>query len=197
MLRKSFLSQAAVAAVIVASALLRQTGAAAQGNAPAERFVANAVNISEVGRTGATIVDIVVQRWSTEAERQRLVATLLDKGPDALLKALQDTRKVGYIRTPTSLGWDLRFAWQTPADEGGRRIVLATDRPISLWEAVNRPRTIDYPFTVVEIRLNRDGTGEGKISLLTRITGNKRTNTIELENYATQPVMLTEVKKAK
>ena len=63
--------------------------------------------------------------------------------------------KAGYIRTPQTLAWDLRYAHQNPLDEGGRRIVVATDRPIGFREARNQPRTMDYPFTIVEIRLDK------------------------------------------
>ncbi len=56
-----------------------------------------------------------------------------------------------------------------PMDEGGEHIVMATDRYISFWEAVNRPRTIDYPFTLIEMRLGPDGMGEGRTSLFTKI----------------------------
>jgi hypothetical protein len=182
---------------IVAAAVVALAAAApvrAQSNAPAERFTANAVNISNVGRTGATPVEIVVDRWSSDAERERLVGTLLDKGPEELLKALQKAPKVGYIRTPDSIGYDLHFAWQAPDAEKGRRIVIATDRPIGFWEAVNRPRTVDYPFTVIDMRIGQDGKGEGKLSIATRITGNKETKTIEIENFATQPVMLNNIR---
>lgn len=187
---------ARVTLVICAAILSLQLPAGAQSNAPAERFIANAVNISEIGRTGATSVEIVIERWSAAAERDQLISTLLDKGPQEFLKALQKTKRVGFIREPTSLGYDLRLALQEPAEDGGRRIILATDRPIGFWEAVNQPRTINYPFTVIELHMKGNGEGEGKISLATRITGDKRRRMIELENYASQPVMLTQVRSA-
>lgn len=159
-----------------------------------ERFTALAVNMDGFwfSRTGP--VEIVVSRWSSEWEQTRLTETLLDKGSDALLNALRDTPRVGYIRTPNSIGYDLHFARALPGDDGGRRIVLATDRPITFWEARNQPRSIDYPFTVIELRLNRDGEGEGKMSIAARISGNKALNLIELEDYANQPVRLLGVR---
>ena len=42
------------------------------------------------------------------------------------------------------------------------RVVLATDRYITYFEAVNRPRSIDYPFTVIELHINASGEGEGR-----------------------------------
>ena len=77
----------------------------------------------------------------------------------------------------------------------GRRIVLATDRPIGFAEAANNSRTIDYPFTLVELRLDKDGHGEGKLSVATKLTLND--NVLVIENYANQPVMLNEVRQKK
>ena len=111
--------------------------------------------------------------------------------------ALQKLPKVGYIRTTQSLAWDLHYARKTPLDEGGRRIVLATDRPIGFWEARNQPRSIDYPFTILEMHLDKNDEGSGKILVGTKIYIDKKTNNIVLENYAQQPVMLNEIKKVK
>jgi hypothetical protein len=136
-----------------------------------------------------------VTRWSTEAERGLLARTLLSKGAGDLLDVLRDQKSVGTIRTPDSLAYDLRYAHQEPADEGGRRIVLATDRPISFWEARNQPRTMDYPFTVVQMQIDRNGEGKGTLSYATKIIA--RGNTIELEHFATSPVMLTQIEAKK
>lgn len=160
-----------------------------------ERFVANAVSIAYPGPTGAAIIQIDVTRWSTEAERDRLVNVLAQKGPEQLLDALRDLPRAGTIRTPGNLGYDLRYARKTPLEEGGEQIVIATDRPIGFWEAVNRPRTIDYPFTLIEIRLDNEGVGEGKLSLATKIVYDQRRGQIVLENYSSQPVMLTKVRR--
>jgi hypothetical protein len=183
--------------VFVAAALLAAVVpfALAQTNGAAQRFTAIAVNLSNVGRTGEGMVEIVVKRWSTEAERDRLLTTLLEKGPEQLLSTLQDTKPVGYIRTPNSIGYDLHFARSTPGEDGGERITLATDRRISFWEATNRPRSFDYPFTVIELHIGRDGQGEGKMSVATKITADNEHKTIVLEDYANQPVMLHDVKR--
>jgi hypothetical protein len=169
--------------------------ALAQTNGAAQRFTATAVNVSDVGRTGAGRVEIVVNRWSTEAECDRLLSTLLEKGPERLLSALQDNKRVGYIRTPNSIGYDLQFARRTPGEDGGERIALATDRRISFWEATNRPRSFYYPFTVIELHIGRDGHGEGKMSVATMITADNEHKTIVLEDYANQPVMLHDIRR--
>lgn len=156
-----------------------------------ERFTAVAIVNNNLG-SGAGVVQIDITRWSTQSERTELLNVLKKSGAEKLLDALQDMRPVGTIKTPDSLGYDLRYANQTSLPEGGRRIVLATDRPIGFWEATRRPRTIDYPFTVIQMEIDRNGEGKGTLSYATKII--PQGDTIVLEDFATQPIMLTQIK---
>lgn len=156
-----------------------------------ERFTAVAIVNNNLG-SGAGVVQIDITRWSTQSERTELLNVLKKSGAEKLLDTLQDMRPVGTIKTPDSLGYDLRYANQTSLPEGGRRIVLATDRPIGFWEATRRPRTIDYPFTVIQMEIDRNGEGKGTLSYATKII--PQGDTIVLENFATQPIMLTQIK---
>jgi hypothetical protein len=181
------------AVVIAASA----AAAAPQSNMGApEKFTAFAVDMSNTApRANTTTVDITINRWSTDAERDRLRETLA-KGQDALLSALQNLPVVGYINTPGSLRYDLHFARQRQAPEGGQTIILATPRYMTTWEALNQPRSTEYPFTVIQLQVDRDGKGVGKASIATRITQDDD-GTIELENFSSEPVRLNDVHKVK
>jgi len=185
--RRSFL------AVVVSCAVAGVAAAAqAQTNGQPERFTAMAVNMN-AGRSG--IVEIGVDRWSSDADRDKLLNIVMTQGPEKLLDALQDMPRMGYLRTPDSIGVDIHFARRLRGEDGGERVVLVTDRRIGFWEAANRPRSIDYPFTVIELRLNNDGEGEGKISIATKIIADQENKIITLENYDAQPVMLTQVRR--
>jgi hypothetical protein len=164
-----------------------------------EDFTAFAINMNSGPKTAT--VDIRIQRWSTDAERDQLLSILKEnkdryRANQALLKALQKMPKAGFIRTPDRLAWDLRYARQNPLDEGGRQIVVGTDRPIGFWEARNQPRTMDYPFTILELRLDKDDKGQGKMLAGTQIYIDKNNNLV-LENYGQQPVRLNEIRKLK
>ena len=187
------MSRTRLFSLLIGSALLIAGSAfpSAQTSGEKERFTAIAI-VNNARASGAGIVQIDINRWSTAAEREKLLTALKKGGADALLDALQDTRPVGTIKTPDSLGYDLHFAHQTPLPDGGRRIVIATDRPIGFWEATRRPRTIDYPFTVIQMEIGKDGKGKGTMSYATKII--PAGDTIVLENFDTQPVMLTEIK---
>jgi hypothetical protein len=178
----------------------------------AERFTAFAVDLGvpsggidvpaprgkrvpESGKAGP--VEFVIERYSTDEERDRLLKVLTDQGPEKLLSVLQSLPRVGYFRTPNALAYDVKFARKVAGEDGGEVITMTTDRYIGFWEASTRPRTIDYPFTLVEVRIGPEGKGEGKMSLATRIMFDKKRNTIVLEDYKSQPTLLQEVKREK
>ena len=181
------------AGLLAAVGLVSGAGLAAQTAGAPEKYNATAVNLGDA-RSSSGRVLINVDRWSTPDERKNLLGVLVEKGPNALLSTLTRNPKTGGIRLPNTLAWDLRYAYQTPLEDGGRRVVLATDRPIGFNEARNQPRTTDYPFTLIEIRFNKDGVGQGKMSFFTKITMSKDKQTMELENYDIEPVRLTEVR---
>ena len=169
----------------------------AVANGPLLRLRAFAVNLSGPAPVRTGTLDITIERWSTPAEAAKLRDVLTEKGADALLETLQKMPRTGSIQRTGRLGWDIHFAQQIVAPDGSRRIVLATDRPMSFWEAANQPRSADYAFTLAEIRLGADGKGEGKLVPAAKIDYDKATNTLEIENYSTEPVRLTQVEVEK
>jgi hypothetical protein len=192
-----------VLGVLFATLVALPSAPIAQTSGEKLEISAFAVNMSNIGTGASAPVEISVERWSTTEQRQQLIDTMLSKGPDALLKELQKMPSTGRFRVPgiggrdplqLSLGWDLRYAWQEPDPEGGRRIVIATDRFISFAEAVTQPRVSDYPFTLFEIHVDKNGEGMGKVSFATKINFDKDKNTIVLENFSSEPVRLNNVK---
>lgn len=144
--------------------------------------------------SGLGTVQIRINRWSTDADRTRLITVLRESGPQALLKELQKMPSVGTIRTPNSVGYDLHYARQTPVGDG-RRVVIATDRPISYAEATYQGRTLDYPFTLIQMQLDSQGKGTGTMSYATKIVAND--DMIELEDLASAPFRLTNIEAKK
>ena len=151
----------------------------------------------DLDRGTSTPLRITVERWSTASVRDQLVTPLRTDDTATLLEALRKAPTVGSIRTTTSLAWDLHFASVTPGEDGGYQVVLGTDRPLAFSEQWNNSRTLDYPFTVVELHLDRDGTGEGAMSYATKVTAAKDSNNVVLENWGTQRVRLTQVRREK
>ena len=187
----------------IVAGLAGATAPLAQTNDEKLEISAFAINMSNIATGSNAVVQITVDAWSTAEERERLITSVLEKGGDALLREFQKAPVKGRLRIPTArrpdphhlaLGLDLHYAWQTPLPEGGRRIVLATDRYIGFQEARSQPRSVDYPITIMEIRVDRDGNGQGKMAVATKVSFDKKANKIELENYSSEPVRLNDVR---
>ena len=182
------------ALVLILGALmfpLASAPAVAAKEKPLETFTCFAASLG-TGRAG--VVDITVNRWSSDEEREMLLTTLQEKGPDALLAALEKIRPpVGYMRTPNSLGYDLFYARDNPQPDGSRRVVFATNRRVNFREAANNTRSMDYQFTLVEIHIDKDGKGDGKMVPAAKVVWDTKAKKIEIENYNALPVDLLNV----
>ncbi len=177
-------------AVILASLLLATT-ALARDPKPIETFRAFAASLG-TGRTA--VVEITVNRWSTDEERERLLTTLQEFGRDKLIDELQKIRPpVGYMRTPNSVAYDLYYARSRSMPDGGRRVVLATNRRVSFREVAGSARSLQYQLTLIEIHLDSNGKGEGKLVPAAKITWDTKEKRIEIENYSSLPVDLLNV----
>lgn len=171
--------------------LLLATTVLARDPRPIETFRAFAASLG-TGRAG--VVEIGVYRWSTDEERERLLTTLQEFGRDKLIDELQKIRPpVGYMRTPGSVAYDLYYARSRPMPDGGRRIVLATNRRVAFREVAGSTRSLQYQLTLIEIHINADGKGEGKLVPAAKISWDTKDKRIEIENYAALPVDLLDV----
>ena len=164
-------------------------------------FTVNMTNVN-VPRGNAGIMQIRITGWSPAATRQRLIDTFLAKKQDGLLSALQKEKSKGRLSLPNwqgpdpqnyRLGWDIRYAAHDALPDGGERIVIATDRQMSMWEVRERPRSYDYPFTLIEIRMPKEGKGEGRAFGATQINFDKKNNQIVLEQYSAGEIRLNEI----
>ena len=181
-----------VVSLALGAALAVPVAVRAADKPEALRLRAFAVDLNNAARTRA--LDIVIERWSTPEEIKNFQGASIEGGDDALLRAMQKTKpRCGYVRTEASIPWDLYLATETPLPGGARRIVVASDRPVSFSEAANPSNLSDYRFSLVEIRLGPDGKGEGKAIPYAQMSYDKDTHTFEVENYETLPVRLTQV----
>jgi len=118
----------------------------------------------------------------------------------SLAGALQKAPTVGILWTPESAGYSIRYAYRLHETDGSERIILATDRRLSPWNALWKPTSgtaasTDYEFSIIELRLNAQGLGEGKASLATPIAIDSSAKSVALENYASLPVVFKGVKR--
>jgi hypothetical protein len=163
-----------------------------------EHLTATAVTVPKAGlRPTAVTVEIVIDRWSPDAERDRLIETLKTERSNAVLTLIRGLPSIGHISTPTSTGASLRFAHARRTEDGGRRIIIVTERPMGADQQTRRRRGTDYPFTIADLRMDSSGSGEGTLAYAAELTHNAKTGTIEIGNYSTEPVRLTSVKSVR
>lgn len=170
-------------------ALMLFLPAAALAQSVGERFTANLVDPQ--GRATVAPVTINIQSYTSDAEVRRLAGILSQKGPNALRDALWDL-EAGYIRVGGGLGYPIAVARSTNT-ESGRIVRLMMDRPIAFWESWNSTRSLDYPFSYIELRLDRNGKGEGQMIPAAQVSlsgGN-----VDVEGLGFQPVRLLNVQK--
>lgn len=177
------------------SPVLAQTSQPAGATASPEKYSATSANLNP---GGGEPVSIRISRWSTDAEREKLVGLFATKGNPGMVEALADAPTIGYIWTSETVGYSIRYAHKSTMPDGTERIVVATDRGLGYWSREFWKSSVtglpDYPFTVIELRLKR-GVGDGKFTLAAKAVVEADTKTIGLENYAAAPVLLKDARR--
>ena len=204
--RSSIVTSAALAGLILILSAQPSSAAQAKPQAPetsdaessatVEKYTATAVNLAQ--GDGETVT-ILVSRWSSGKEREALVAALTEKGDAGLQTALEAADGLGYLWTDESIGYAIRYAYRATLPDKTERVLIATDRRLGAWTRgylwkTSQDNAPDYPFTLVELRLRGRRTGEGKMSLASKVIVDAEAKTIALENYAGSPVLLKGVR---
>jgi len=179
--------------VTVALALGAPAVAAAQ---EVENFRALAQSTT-FGLEGQARINIQITRWSTDEEADHLTEILLQQDMEQLAQALRDQPEVGHIRVPgePGPGWRLRYA-EEYREGDTRTIILATDRPISFWEAVERPMPLwKYQVSLIELRLDANDEGEGAIAVGVELGVDAESGTLLVKHLEIAPIRLVNVRK--
>ena len=175
----------------LAIALALPVGASIQS----ETFLANAMAMG--GVSGTFRIEFTIERWSTDEERAEFVRILLEEGQEALGNAMHAAgggREIGFVRVNTRLSYPIAYAYAFPDGEGGRRVVIATDRPIDALEAMAGVNTRDYSISVAEFQLGADSRGEGALMVAAVVALDAERGALTLENYGQAPVRLRNVR---
>lgn len=163
------------------------------------RFRAFGVNMQR-GFSGT--IDIGVERWTSDEERAALLdavagTTEARSSQDKLVRRLQDIEpRNGFIRGSRTVGWDLKYARENLLPDGTRQIVIVTDKPVTFWAAASSARTMDYPFTMIEMRFP-PGSDKGEGKLLNQTSISTKNGRLELEIFGQEPTRLTQITQEK
>lgn len=185
-----FLAVVGLLAMVVA---LAPSVALAKGDA--EKFRANGIIRGAVGPGASSVVDIKISRWTTEEEREDLLEALRDKGTKGLYDELRKQKKAGFFQIRGEVSYRTLYNHQI-VDGSKRRIVIATDRPIEFMEVYDRDISLQFPIALAVIDFDDEkGTGEGIVMYGAELVYNEDKDTLEITNFAQQPVLLGDVRK--
>ena len=173
-------------------------GASSSTAVPQERETFRALAQSlAAGISGQTRIQIQISRWSTQEEADHLEQVVLEESMDRLVEELGRQPEVGRIWVPgqTGVSWALRYA-EEYREDGTRYILLATNRPVDFWEAVDRPlRTWRYRVSLIELALDENDQGEGAMAIGAAVTIDPKQGTLNIKHMTTTGVRLTNVRK--
>jgi|CXWL01.1.fsa_nt_gi hypothetical protein len=111
---------------------------------------------------------IWLDRFSTEDEVAALGAALAKGGQPAVERAFNDVQVGRLLVGDRGFALPIVVAWKTAVD-GAERLVLIVDRPLAIGELRRSARSLDYPFTVVELDLSGTGPTGGNLLAAARL----------------------------
>lgn len=115
---------------------------------------------------------------------------------ESLDTALQNTETLGYIWTPEVAGYAIKYAVQL---DGGRRVILITNRRLgaspNVWNPPGANGAMPYEFSLVELHLDANGSGEGRVSFSSPVSFEEAAKTLALANYDASSVVFANVAK--
>lgn len=139
---------------------------------------------------------LTLNRWSTDAERDRMLKIIEERGKEHLLEAFRNTGVVGYLQWPGGLEYSVRYAYRSKRPDGGSDVVLLVDRPLWVWWDAGTKTDAgaqgDARFGVIQLRLDARDTGEGRIASGTNVASDDTLGVL-VSDYESRPVMLDDV----
>jgi hypothetical protein len=156
-----------------------------------ETFRANAQVKGPLG-VAAAYIQVVIQRYTPDAERAALEGALETGGYPAFLTALRGAPDVGYVEHGTSR-FTIRYARETKTAKG-RTIDVVTDRPVFfLGGEVPEPRPrAGFDIAVLRLEIDDGGWGSGVMAAAARLKP-APDGGVQIDDYAEQPIKLMPV----
>ena len=137
-------------------------------------------------------VDMYVDAFTSGEETMGLLKILQEKGQDGVVRELEK-KDVGRVTTMkgsiVSLSVARRFESET-----GAVVRLFSVRPLHFLELYEYTRSTDYPFSLIELMLDKDGNGQGAVIVAAKIKITKE-GRLELESRGGQYIKITNVRR--
>jgi hypothetical protein len=158
-----------------------------------ETFSANA-QVKGAAGAAATSLQVVIDRYTPDADRELVATALKTGGYPAFLTALRKAPVVGHVEIGDKK-FDVRWARQQPSSNG-RTIVVVTDKPmyfVGAGAADAKPKE-GYEVGLLQFEVDDIGLGSGTMAAAARVKPGDPTG-VRVDDYATEPIKLVTVRK--
>jgi hypothetical protein len=186
--------------LMAACGSILSVSAAAQNNEEGyakEVYTGTFVNMN--GRSLSTGFTLTLTARTTDEEAQKYLSVLASEGQDDLLKAISKN-DLGFIAATGHTRRDLLVVREAQVN-GKRRIIAAFERWPGFFELRAGNRSLDYPFSIIEIYFDEKGRGTGTFIGLAqvKIVRDKKTEQLrlELESFGSFPAKVMGVMRRK
>jgi len=137
-------------------------------------------------------LEIVLERWSSEEERTRLVDALR-QGWEQGAAALRAVRpSVGTMRDQGQPAWTIQYAHAKRTADGGLDVVLVAEDPVTSWPTQIGQQARDA-ISVATIHLDSAARGKGQFGAVAQLTYDLGARTIDVKDYLSTPIRLRDV----
>jgi hypothetical protein len=167
-----------------------------RAQATAEVFTATAAVKTAAGAAASAPFTITIDRKMSQSEADALVTAFRTGGAAALRKGLVGVAPTGSVRIGSGAVTPTRFTLERVTGEG-RLLTILTDRPLLfLGAGVPGAQSRDgYDFAVIDIEVDARGNGSGTLAPAAKLKVNQ--GALVVDDYGTEGVRLTAVKKTK
>ena len=180
---------------VLAAALL-MASAAPRGQTAGEVFTATASVKGAGGGSASAPVTITIDRKMSQSEASTLTAAFKSGGEAALRKALVGIAPTGSVKLGAGNPTQTRFTVERPTSKG-RLITILSDQPLAFVGAGlpgAKPKE-GYNIAVIDIEVDATGSGSGSLAPAAKVKMNG--DAFVVDDYGTEAVQLTAVKKTK
>jgi hypothetical protein len=194
--RKQGFSAVVTLCLLFATLVLTSSPANAKSDKVSELYRANAMVPGAVGPGAAASVDIKINRFSTDAEEEDLRKALKAHGPQGLHKRMKKHQKTGFVAIRGERGYPTYYTQEIMVG-GKRNILILTDREIYFEEVYNREISTQFPFTMIMMELDDEGTGQGTAILGAELIWDEAQDALKVTGYSAEPIRLEGIKLIK
>jgi hypothetical protein len=161
-----------------------------------ETFTATAEVKTAGASTASSLITIVVARKMAQSEADRLIEAFKGGGAPGLRKALVGVPATGTVRLGIGEPTPSRLTIERPTDKG-RLLTIVTDQPILFLGAgiPGAKAKEGYDFAIIDIEVDARGNGSGSLAPAAKVT--LKQGVFVVEDYASELVRLTAVRKVK